>query len=370
MTILPLILAHALAQQVNPCVPDPSVPDPPVGFAVKPGDNVQAALDKGGTVIMEDGLYSGPLRISKAGTALIARHTRKAVVKSSAATNLIVDADNATVRGLVLQGGGKGGADNQDAANRVEKNRDHSTLEDLTVEKAKGVGLAINGDNFQARRLLVQDNGAAGLGGSGPNGGVVEDSVIRRNNQSETKSDGGGGKWTRTNGTTFRFLEYYENVGPGLWFDVWNKNVTIDSVYSHDNKGTSKIHGKGIMLELTGGDKPASGKKATLEGKSFIRNSVVSNNDIVSGRSRDSQRGFNISSSANISMENNSVLLGDILNLKDGDREIPTTGIVIKGTLFKDGAKLNYDGAAKSCCQIDGGGAGARMPFGSRVVLP
>lgn len=363
-----LLIRASLAQAIiSPC-PQPVPPPSPLpgGVVVRPGESVQAAVDKGGVVILEDGEHRGPVKITKPGTQLLARNTRRAFLKSGASNNLIIDADSVVVRGLVLQGGGQGGADNQYAANRVEKGRKGAILEDLTIEKAKGVGLAINGDNFQARRLLVQDNGAAGVGGSGPDGGVLEDSVIRRNNQAEEKSDGGGGKWTRTNGTTFRFLEYYGNVGPGLWLDVWNKNATIDSVYSHDNKGTSKIHGKGIMLELTGGN-----KDGTYEGKSFIKNSVVENNDVVSGRSKDNQRGFNISSSANIDMTNNSVLKGDILNLKDAAaREIHTKGITISGTLFKDGAKINYDGAAKSCCQTDGGGEGAKAPFGSRVALP
>jgi len=350
----PLVAACVSRETPPPPPPPVPVPTPPPsgGVVISPSDSLQAAVDKGGTVVLKDGEYKGPVRIKKDGVTLVAQNAGKAVIKADSGDNLIIDASNVTVRGLVLRGGGVSGKEshhNHLAANRVERAREEILLEDLTIEKARGVGLALNGDKITARRLVARDNGAAGIGGSHGEEILLEDSKIFGNNLIEKRSDGGGGKFTRTDRVVLRRVEAYGNVGPGIWFDIWNTNTTIEDCYSHDNLGTSNIHGKGIMLELHGGDK--SGK---LSGKSRLIRNRVENNDVVSGRSKDHQRGFNISSAAGIEMIDNIVAGGDTLNLKDASgREIKTQDITIRGTKFLSGGRINWDGASKSCCKIE-----------------
>jgi hypothetical protein len=49
-------------------------------------------------------------------------------------------------------------------------------------------------------------------------------------------------------------VESAYNVGPGLWTDYLNTNITITNCYSHDNRGLSDAkswQGEGLRLELS-----------------------------------------------------------------------------------------------------------------------
>lgn len=158
-----------------------------------------------------------------------------------------------TVRGLVFRHAanfaGRGGV-RTDAGWR---------LEDCTIEGNSAQGVMAVGDDVQLLRVTAQDNGLSGIGGSGKNI-LLKDCVVRRNNRKgfPVGWDGGGGKFTRTDGLRIEGHTSYDNTGPGIWLDWDNRNYAITGCTVYGNYGLSgDWEGVGIFIEASGGGRVA-----------------------------------------------------------------------------------------------------------------
>jgi hypothetical protein len=165
-------------------------------------------------------------------------------------------ADYITLRGLTFRYA-KNKPGNHEAAVQTG---DGWRVEDCVIQKVDGNGLGVVGNNVTLLRVRAEDNGCAGIGGSGFTNALVLDCVTRRNN---TKGyggsfEGGGGKWTRADGLLIENYNAYNNDGPGLWLDIENVNATIRNSALHHNyslyrsDGSEKIDGIGLFLEISG----------------------------------------------------------------------------------------------------------------------
>ena len=224
------------------------------------GDNLDAAISRagdGGTVILGDGTYSGGVKVEQDGVTIEAENEGKAVVKGKNGQQLFVakGGEDVTVRGIVFRGGGQESSDNTKAA---VKTGSGWTVEDCVVEDTAGVGLGMFGSDVTVRNVIAQDNGRAGIGGSGTRDSRLLDSVSRRNNGDGESAFAGGGKFTRVDGLLVDGYESYENKGPGLWFDYININVTVRNSEIHNNKNSYRSNGKlaaggtGLFFEISG----------------------------------------------------------------------------------------------------------------------
>lgn len=109
-------------------------------------------------------------------------------------------------------------------------------VEYLTIERTNSVGVAFNGSNNTARFVASVDNGQMGWSGSCTTC-LIEDSSSLRNNWKiyDPNWESGGGKFVRSSYTTLRRFKSVDNYGPGLWFDGYNTNNTVDSCYFSNN---------------------------------------------------------------------------------------------------------------------------------------
>ena len=131
---------------------------------------------------------------------------------------------------------------------------------DTLIEKSEGNGLGMNGSNVAAVRVVARDNGVSGIGGSKLRHGLLHDSESYRNNTREFSGsfEGGGGKFTRSDGFVVDKYESHDNKGPGIWFDGSNINCAVRNGDFYDNQtlmrddGREKIGGIGIFFEISG----------------------------------------------------------------------------------------------------------------------
>jgi parallel beta-helix repeat protein len=163
--------------------------------------------------------------------------------------NVFADARYITLRGLVMR----------NAANFAQRGGcilgSGWRAERCAVEGDSAGGISLDGDDIVVDHCVAQFNGFCGISGSG-NNNTLEDCIVRQNNRKGFPPDweGGGGKFTNTTGLrVIRHLSC-ENVGPGLWLDIDNRNYSIvDSIF-YGNRGlTADWQGSGICLEIDPG---------------------------------------------------------------------------------------------------------------------
>jgi hypothetical protein len=145
-------------------------------------------------------------------------------------------------------------------------------LIDVTVERVAGAGVAALGANVLLLRVTARNNGCTGIGGAGIRGGMMLDSESAGNNTEEYSGsfEGGGGKFTRCDGFLVDNYRSHDNIGPGIWIDIDSVDVVIrDSVFHHNKtirrpeaKEGVHIHGRGIMLEISGVDSTTTTARA------------------------------------------------------------------------------------------------------------
>jgi parallel beta-helix repeat protein len=290
---------------------------------VSPGQSIDAALDSaspGDHVVVKAGVYKESITISRSGEAgkpIVLRPETPGTVTIDAtgqATALIPSGGtNIFISGLTISGANNALSGNNNAAVRTA---DGWTIQDCTIEKNAGGGLGIFGSNVTVRRVVAQDNGRYGIGGSSCKNLLVSDCITRRNNRVIGDSNGGGGKFTRLNGAKIENLQSYENGGPGLWLDINNINVTITGSEFHDNiniyksDGSRKVSGDGIDIEISGMVVNKDETAVTGEGPVVLENSKFWNNE---------HDGILVYASRNVTLRNNT-LNGDHIYLKDGGR--------------------------------------------------
>ena len=122
-----------------------------------------------------------------------------------------------------------------------------SILENLTAEWTNGAGFLISGSNHIVRGVRALNNGMSGIRGIYCDNCLIEHAESKYNNWKGyiTMWESGGGKWLYTTNTTFRYLDFSDNEGPGLWLDMDNFDNVIEQSYFDNNMGAN------LFLEWT-----------------------------------------------------------------------------------------------------------------------
>src|SRR5207248_24882 len=115
-----------------------------------------------------------------------------------------------------------------------------------------------------------EDNGEAGLGGSGQNL-LFQDCIVRRNNWKgfDPGNEGGGCKFVNSDGVRVVNVESYENTGPGWWFDWSNRNFEVTGCTFHGNRFPDWRNFAVNTSLGTWSNTSAVDKKLTLDGNTY-----------------------------------------------------------------------------------------------------
>jgi hypothetical protein len=219
-------------------------------------------------------------------------------------------------------------------------------VEDCWFQKTDGNGLGVFGRDVVIRRVVAEDNGCAGIGGSGTTNVLVQDVVSRRNNTDGFGGglEGGGGKWTRNDALLIERYNGYDNDGPGLWLDIENVHAVVrdsalhhnDSLYKSD--GSAKIDGIGLFLEISG---VVSDGDRNVEGEGY----VLAERNLIYGNER---QGILIYATRNVVIRDNTLADNDV-DLKDERaRPYENRNIRVVGNRFKNARVTADDYTASS----------------------
>lgn len=192
------------------------------------------------------------------------------------------------------------------------------TVEDCVVEWNNAMGIAIRGQDVTIRRTVAQHNGHMGFVGTGQNV-LVKDCVNRHNNWKHFSPNGSGStKFTRMRSMRLENFESYNNVGPGIWFDVDNREIEIVNCMLYGNHGLrADYEAAGVFIEISPGP-------VRITGTTCYSNTGA---------------GIQMAESRNVTIENNILVdNGEAIRLRDmvgrGDNHL--ADVVIRGNVFKD----------------------------------
>ena len=162
---------------------------------------------------------------------------------------------------------------------------------DSTVQFMNGTGMGVFGNDVTVLRVMVEKNGQLGLGGASATNTLVKDTVTRWNNTRnfQVSWEGGGGKWSKTDGVYMLNYDAYENTGHGIWFDIDNTNFVITGSESWGNVGGGRdSEGTGIFIEISPGpgriennyvhDNTGAGVRIAESTKVVVQNNTLINN--------------------------------------------------------------------------------------------
>ncbi len=122
-------------------------------------------------------------------------------------------------------------------------------VQDCEIFENAYAGISLDGDDHVIRNCHIHHNHQIGIKVRDGDGSLVEDCVIEFNNwlhEAREFWEAGGCKFARNTNLTVRNNEWLNNVGPGLWVDIDNHHVLLDSNTSKDNTGP------GIFYEING----------------------------------------------------------------------------------------------------------------------
>jgi parallel beta-helix repeat protein len=123
-----------------------------------------------------------------------------------------------------------------------------SVVEDCLIEWSAGRGIDIKGDGSVMRRCTVRFCGQMGLGGGMSRDVLIEDVDLIGNNTKHSSfvcMEQGGCKICRATAWTMRRVRALGNDGPGIWFDIDNRDCIIERCWCQGNSGP------GIMYEIS-----------------------------------------------------------------------------------------------------------------------
>jgi parallel beta-helix repeat protein len=171
--------------------------------------------------------------------------TNRRVELSIDARAFVGDADNVTIKNLVIEKYATP-AQNGAVQSQVPGGGEHGTgwlIEDVEVRGAHGAGIRTGNDTI-VRRAYLHHNGQLGITVSRGVNVLIEDSELAFNNIAGFRWswEGGGGKFTRTNGLTVRNTYSHDNTGPGLWTDIDAMDTLYDSNRVVNNTGPGIYH--------------------------------------------------------------------------------------------------------------------------------
>jgi hypothetical protein len=193
-------------------------------------------------------------------------------------------------------------------------------LEDCVVENVKCTGIGAGGIDVTLLRCTARNNGQNGISSSKGKNVLVKDCVIQNNNTARHNpaSEGGGGKWARTDTVYVTGLRTFDNLGPGFWFDISNKNYVITHSFAWGNHGRDEDwEGAAFMTEIS-------------QGPGRIEGNVTWDN---------TGAGVNIAEAQDLTVQDNT-FVNDTVHLrnllrKDGDWHLEN--VAIRGNRFKNG---------------------------------
>ncbi len=122
----------------------------------------------------------------------------------------------------------------------------HWVVEDNVFEWTNGAGLSFRGRGHVIRNNICRNNGQLGMGGGGAEL-VLEGNQLLYNNVKGFNPgwEAGGMKITHSEGGIVRRMVAVGNRGPGLWFDIDDRNFLVEQCLARDNEGS------GIFVEIS-----------------------------------------------------------------------------------------------------------------------
>jgi hypothetical protein len=162
-----------------------------------------------------------------------------------------------TVRNVILQF-----ASNYAQQGALQIEGDDDVVEQSTVERTNGVGVALDGKRDICRKLSVRLNGQLGITGHGADN-LVDQCLLSGNNVKgfDKGWEAGGIKAAGATNFQVRRSAAVLNNGPGVWFDIGVRPGIIDSNYVADNAGP------GIDVEIS--------EEVTVSNNLCVRNGLV-----------------------------------------------------------------------------------------------
>ena len=196
------------------------------------------------------GIYLGLNKGEKAGDHLVEGSVRVVLLSS------VPDCSYVQIRGFhftraadtfqsaAVQIGSVG----HDAAGKVSGFGRGWVFADNLVDWNGWLGMGIHGSDHQILNNTFDSNGNQGVGGSHCTNLLLDGNASTRNNYKKIRTgfEGGGGKFVLSDHVTIRNHEAAYNIGPGLWFDIDNKEVTIEHCTLHNNED-------GMSVEISAG---------------------------------------------------------------------------------------------------------------------
>jgi len=115
------------------------------------------------------------------------------------------------------------------------------------MEWAAAIGLNVRGTRINVRNCVMRFNGQMGLGGEAHEAVFENNSLVYNNYKHSSFGFGelGGCKWVKCDKFVVRNCLFVGNNGPGLWFDIDNKDCLIERNWCEGNTGP------GIMYEIS-----------------------------------------------------------------------------------------------------------------------
>ncbi len=109
--------------------------------------------------------------------------------------------------------------------------------------------------DFLINRVVIEDTGGKGAGCNHCDSGVFRDTIIRRVNKDDwdTAHNSSCNKNCVNKNIVFDGITVYDGNGMGIWWDIFNENITIRNCTVFANHGKKGWAGGGAMFEISGG---------------------------------------------------------------------------------------------------------------------
>lgn len=260
-----------------PVGPQPATA-PPGAVVAKPGDDLAKKLGSvpaGGVLYLEAGVYPRAVIPSRSNVTVMGSGLGTILDGGGQVAQAVSgNASNFTISNLWLRGyNNRAQTAVIDATNgNYDPQASGWKMLQLRVTDYTGVGLGVGTGGLVRGCEINGTNAQLGVKGGGK-GGVIEDCHVHHvNTVGNAQNTGGGnqyqsgGKWfwnpgweaggskmIRSDGLTIRHCEFGHNNGPGIWYDIANKNSVVEANYCHDNDATIAT-ASGIFMELQTSD--------------------------------------------------------------------------------------------------------------------